>query len=177
VHGPGAPRQRRSLIARAGHARPSIAFGPILANADKAAGGRPPPGIANIDYSTVKLVHQSAVALSLTGFFIRGAASLSGAKWTSSRAARTLPHVVDSVLLLSALALVWMLHLSPGSAPWLAAKVVGLVLYVSLGVIALRPGKPTPVRATAWVAALATAAWIVSVAITKSPFGFFSVRV
>jgi uncharacterized membrane protein SirB2 len=126
-------------------------------------------------YATVKLVHQCAVGLSITGFFVRGAASLAGARWVQGRAAKTLPHVVDTVLLLSALTLAWMLRLNPVHAPWLMAKIIGLVVYVVLGVIALRPGRPAAVRATAWVAALITAGWIVSVAITKSPFGFFSV--
>lgn len=127
-----------------------------------------------MDYAVVKLIHQSAVTLSLTGFFLRGAASLAGARWVGSRAAKTLPHVIDSVLLLSALALAWMLRLTPGNAPWLLAKVIGLIAYVGLGVVALRPGRPRVVRAAAWMAALLTALWIVSVAITKSPLGFIS---
>ena len=125
-----------------------------------------------MDYAAVKLVHQTAVALSIAGFFVRGAASLAGARWVRSRAAKTVPHVVDSVLLLSALVLAWMLRLTPGQAPWLEAKIVGLVLYVALGVVALRPGRPRSVRAAAWVAALLVVGWIVSVALTKSPLGF-----
>jgi len=53
-----------------------------------------------------------------------------------------------------------------------AIVLIGLIAYVGLGVLALRPGRPRGVRATAWVAALLTAGWIVSVAITKSPLGF-----
>ena len=123
-------------------------------------------------YLAVKLVHQSAVALSLTGFLVRGGASLSGARWVSSRLAKTLPHIIDSVLLLSALMLAWMLRLTPMNSPWLLAKIVGLVVYVGLGVVALRPGRSAAIRATAWIAALATAGWIVSVAMTKSVSGF-----
>ena len=127
-----------------------------------------------MDYAVVKLIHQSAVTLSVSGFFLRGAASLAGARWVGSRAARTLPHVIDSILLLSALALAWMLRLTPGNAPWLLAKVIGLIVYVGLGVVALRPGHPRGVRAAAWMAALLTALWIVSVAITKNPLGFIA---
>lgn len=130
-------------------------------------------GSVAIDYAAVKLVHQGAVALSLTGFFVRGVASLSGALWVAGRAARTIPHLIDTVLLLSAVSLAWRLRLNPAQAPWLAAKIVGLVLYVGFGVIALRPGRPKAVRAAAWIAALATAAWIVSVAVTKNPLGLF----
>jgi uncharacterized membrane protein SirB2 len=127
-----------------------------------------------LDYAAVKLVHQGTVALSLTGFLIRGAASLAGAAWVRSRSARTLPHLVDTVLLASALTLAWMLRLHPGNAPWILAKVVGLVGYVALGVIALRPGRSLRVRAAAWVAALVIALWIVSVAVAKSPWGFLA---
>jgi uncharacterized membrane protein SirB2 len=127
-----------------------------------------------MEYATLKLVHQTAVTLSITGFFVRGAASLAGARWVGGRAAKTLPHVIDTVLLLSAIALAWMLRLTPDRAPWLLAKIVGLVAYVGLGVVALRPGRPRAVRAAAWVGALVVAAWIVSVAITKNPLGFLA---
>jgi uncharacterized membrane protein SirB2 len=127
-----------------------------------------------MDYFTIKLIHQGAVTLSITGFFIRGAAALAGAKWMHSRAAKTLPHLVDTVLLLSALTLAWMLRLTPGNAPWLMAKVIGLVVYVALGVVALRPNRSRNVRLAAWIAALCTVGWIVSVAVTKNPLGAFS---
>ena len=128
----------------------------------------------SLDYAALKLVHQGAVALSVTGFFVRGLASFAGAGWVRGRAAKSLPHAVDTVLLLSALAMAWTLRLTPGNAPWLLAKIVGLVLYVAFGVVALRPGRSLAVRAAAWVAALATVGWIVSVAVTKNPRGFLA---
>jgi uncharacterized membrane protein SirB2 len=127
-----------------------------------------------MDYFFIKTIHQVAVALSLAGFVARGAASLAGARWVASRPARTLPHIVDSVLLLSALALAWMLRVTPGNAPWLLAKIIGLLVYIGLGIVALRPSLGAPVRAGAWMAALATAGWIVSVAITKDPLGLLA---
>jgi uncharacterized membrane protein SirB2 len=127
-----------------------------------------------LDYATVKFVHQGAVVLSLAGFCVRGAAALAGAAWVRGRAARTLPHVVDTVLLLSALVLAWMLRLTPGHAPWLLAKIAGLIVYIGLGMVALRPGRPPPVRLAAWLLALLTAGWIVSVAVTKNPWGLLA---
>ena len=125
-----------------------------------------------MDYGLLKTVHQTAVALSITGFFARGLASLLDAAWVRGRLAKTLPHIVDSVLLVSALLLAWMLRLTPASAPWLVAKIVGLLVYIGLGMVALRPGRAPALRAIAWVVALATFGWIVSVAITKNPLGF-----
>jgi uncharacterized membrane protein SirB2 len=125
-----------------------------------------------MDYVLIKTIHQTTAALSFAGFFARGLGSLAGAAWVRGRAAKTLPHVVDTVLLLSALALAWMFGVSPASAPWLMAKIVGLVVYVALGMVALRPPLPVTMRAAAWAAALATFAYIVSVAVTKNPAGF-----
>ncbi len=124
-----------------------------------------------MDYATLRLVHQTSVVLSVSGFVVRGLASFAGAAWVRGRMARTLPHIVDTVLLGSALVMAWMLRLTPGAAPWLGAKIAGLLLYIALGMLALRPGRPLAVRATAWMAALLTFGWIVSVALTKNPLG------
>jgi uncharacterized membrane protein SirB2 len=128
-----------------------------------------------MDYFAVRTIHQTAVALSVAGFFARGLGSLLGAPWVRSRLAKTLPHIVDSVLLLSALLLAWMLRPAPAAAPWLLAKIIGLVVYIGLGMVALKPGRPAPVRAAAWVAALVTFGWIVSVAISKNPWGLLAI--
>jgi len=127
-----------------------------------------------MDYFVVKTVHQGAVLLSISGFFARGLGSLIGAAWVQGRLARSLPHGVDTVLLLSALWLAWTLRLTPAEAPWLLAKIIGLLAYIALGMLALKPGRPWGLRAAAWLAALATVGWMVSVAITKNPLGFFS---
>lgn len=127
-----------------------------------------------MDYLSIKTVHQTAVALSIVGFFARGAAGLAGATWVRSQAAKTIPHIVDTVLLASAIAMVWQIGLNPLITPWLTAKIVGLLVYIALGVLALRPGLPLRARAVAWVLALASFSYIASVAITKNPAGFFS---
>ena len=67
-----------------------------------------------------------------------------------------------------------MLHADPFTTPWLAAKLCGLVAYIGLGVVALRPGFAPRTRAVATLAALGVVAWIVSVAFTKSPLGWFT---
>ncbi|MDE3010899.1 MAG: SirB2 family protein [Pseudomonadota bacterium] len=127
-----------------------------------------------MEYAAIRLVHQGAVALSISGFVARGIGAFAGAAWSRGRTARWLPQLVDSVLLLSALSLAWMLGVTPWSAPWLAAKLIALPVYVVLGVLALRPMLPLPARIAAWLAALATVGYIVSVAISKNPAGFLA---
>ncbi len=127
-----------------------------------------------MEYAVLKLVHQSAVTLSIAGFFARGWGSLAGAAWARGRAARTLPHLVDTVLLGSAIGLAWLLQLNPLTTPWLAAKIAGLLAYIGLGMVALKPSRPRALRAAAWAAALLCFAQIVAVAITKQASGVFS---
>ena len=124
----------------------------------------------SLDYATIKHVHMSAAALSIALFVLRGAWML----WSPARLrlpwVRVVPHVIDTVLLASALWLAWQLG-AAGTHGWLAAKVLGLLVYIVLGTIALKRGRTRRVRAAAFIAAIATFGYIVMVAVTKSPFG------
>ena len=126
-----------------------------------------------MDYATLKTIHLSAVAISGAGFFARGLGMLWGREWIRHRMAKTLPHIVDTVLIVSALWLAWLLKLTPSNAPWITAKIVGLVVYIGIGMVALRFGRTKARRGAAWLLAMLTFAYIVSVAITKDPRGFF----
>lgn len=129
-----------------------------------------------LDYATLKFIHVTAVVLSITGFSARGLGLWRGASWVRHPLTRRLPHVVDTVLLLSALGMLWVADLSPWALPWLRAKLVGLVTYIGLGMIALSPvrgpgRKPGVIHVLSWSGALAVYAYIASVAITKSVRG------
>jgi 1-acyl-sn-glycerol-3-phosphate acyltransferase len=77
------------------------------------------------------------------------------------------------ILLASALWLAWRIG-AEGTRGWLWAKVVALIAYVVLGTLALKRGRTRGTRIAAFVAALATFGYIVSVAIAKSPLGFLA---
>ena len=130
--------------------------------------------IATVDFGVLKLVHQSAVALSFAGFLARGLGMIADAAWIRGRAARTLPHIVDTILLASAIGLVWLLGVNPFGVPWLTAKIVGLIVYIVLGSVALRYGRSRRTRVAAWLAAMVTFGYIVSVAVTKDASGFLT---
>jgi uncharacterized membrane protein SirB2 len=97
---------------------------------------------------------------------------LNDAAWLHHRAVKTLPHVVDTILIVSAVWLAWILRLTPVNAPWIGAKIIGLLVYIAVGMIALRFGRSKGVRASAWIGAMLVFGYIVSVAITKDPRGF-----
>lgn len=126
-------------------------------------------------YLAIKHLHVTCVVLSATGFLLRGAWMLVGSDLLRHRLTRILPHVVDSLLLGSALGLAVMIEQYPFVASWVTAKVVGLLGYIVLGTIALKRGRTVRVRLTAFVAAIAVFGWIVSVALTKNPAGYLAV--
>jgi uncharacterized membrane protein SirB2 len=124
-------------------------------------------------YATLKAIHAGAAGVSLALFLLRGAWRFASPERLAARWVKVVPHVVDTVLLAAALALAWQLGVEAARG-WLWAKVAGLVVYIGLGVVALRLGRTPAVRTAAFVAALATFGYIVSVAVTKSPRGFLA---
>src|SRR5690349_16506099 len=126
-----------------------------------------------MEYATLKLVHMSCAALSIAGFAARGGLMLAGSPLLESRLARTAPHIVDTLLLASAIALAWLSGQYPFVQPWLTAKVLALLAYIALGSVALKRGRTRTVRATAFVLALCMVFYIVAVALTRNPLVLF----
>lgn len=122
-------------------------------------------------YLALKHLHLTTVALSFALFVLRGIWMLADSPQLQRRWVRIVPHVIDTVLLASALGLSAILHQYPLVNSWLTAKVAGLVLYIILGSIALKYGTSKTIRASAWIAALLVFGYIVSVALTRSPQG------
>ena len=117
----------------------------------------------------LKAVHVGSAILSISGFVLRGIWMLQDSPLLKARATRILPHVVDSVLLVSAIALALRLHQYPLVHAWLSAKVLALLAYIALGSIALKYGRNLRVRALSYGLALAVFLYIVAVALTRSP--------
>lgn len=128
-------------------------------------------------YGLAKSLHVGCAALSIAGFAARGALMLRGSPLLDTRFARVAPHIVDTALLASALWLAWAIGQYPFVHGWVTAKVFALLAYIALGSLALRHGRTRAVRAAAFVAALAAAGYIISVALTRDPRGAFAVLV
>ncbi len=91
------------------------------------------------------------------------------------KAVRILPHIVDTVFLLSGIALIVTLNLPVLSQNWLLVKFVALLAYIVFGAIALGRGKTMQSRTTAFVLALATFAYIAGVALSKSTASWLAI--
>lgn len=121
-------------------------------------------------YTLIKIIHMSCAMISVLGFLVRGILKIKESPMVEKKLVKVLPHVIDTVLLASAIALVVMSGQYPWVAPWVGAKIAGLVVYIALGVMTMRVAKTRQTRIISFALALVTAAYIFMVAATKTVF-------
>jgi uncharacterized membrane protein SirB2 len=127
-----------------------------------------------MSYFLLKHLHIAFVTISIVGFTLRGIWMLTDSPLLNRLWVRVVPHVNDTLLLAAAIGLSIELRQYPFVHGWVTAKVLGLLAYIGFGMFALRRGRSKAVRAGFWLAALASFAYIVSVALTKDPRGFLA---
>ena len=123
-------------------------------------------------YPQVKWTHVHAVLCSGAFFALRGGASLLGARWPRHWLPKYASYAIDTVLLTSATMLFSMLPGALFANGWLATKLVLLVLYVALGILAMRETRSRTQRAAFFVAALATFTFMFGIARMHHPAGW-----
>ena len=123
-----------------------------------------------MSYVLLKYVHVTAVIASFALFFLRGLWMMAAPGKLAARWVRVVPHVIDTVLLVSAIALAATTAQYPFVQPWLTAKVIALLAYILLGTVAIRRGRTRRVRIVAWILALVVFGYMVAVAHTRDPF-------
>lgn len=122
-------------------------------------------------YPMFKHLHMTLALVSLLLFIYRWSLALAGSDRLQQKWLKILPHINDTFLLLFGVLLAVTLQLSPGQQPWLMAKLMALVLYIGLGVMALkRPARGR--KLVAGVAALAVFGYMVGAAVTKSAWSW-----
>ncbi|MEK7815774.1 MAG: SirB2 family protein [Pseudomonadota bacterium] len=120
----------------------------------------------------LKYLHIACAVLSVSGYFLRGLWMMQDSPRLQTRWVRVVPHIIDSLLLVSAIALTIRLQQYPFVHDWLTAKVLALVAYIVLGAVGLKYGRTRKIRIAAWVAALLTFGYIVAVALTRQVLPF-----
>jgi len=123
-------------------------------------------------YLSIKMIHLTSVVLSITGFMLRGYWMMIESPLLQTKPAKILPHIIDTCLLASALLMVYMSAQYPFVQPWLTVKVFALIAYIILGTIALKRGKTRQQRIIAWFLSVLVFAYIVLVALTRTPVIF-----
>ena len=125
-----------------------------------------------MNYVLLKQVHVSFALVSIIGFMLRWNWSIRGSRIAQLRSTKTVPHIIDTLFLATGVALTFTINQFPLSTHWLTAKVTGLLIYIVLGLFAMSGKVSRPWRVTAFLAAISTYAWILSVARFKSPWIF-----
>ncbi len=120
-------------------------------------------------YPWLKPLHIFLVVSTYALFFLRGIWRFRESPLLQNRWSNTVPHIVDTLLLLSAIALAITIHQYPFVDTWMTAKVLGLLLYIGLGFVALHRGTRKVTRIYSWLGAQAVFLYIVLVAITHNP--------
>jgi uncharacterized membrane protein SirB2 len=124
-----------------------------------------------MSYLLLKQIHMSLALLSIAGFIVRWCWRMMQSRLALTKMARIMPHVVDTLFLGTAIMLSTMIADQVLSTAWFSAKIIGLVLYILLGMIAMHAAPSVRRSLPAFIAAVLVFAWIVSVARTKMPLG------
>ncbi|WJG08247.1 SirB2 family protein [Aliiglaciecola sp. LCG003] len=118
-------------------------------------------------YIIVKHFHLTTVALSILLFVLRYIwlmrnSSLLQAKWV-----KITPHIVDTFLLVSAIALCFMAPFNPLNHPWLWQKIILVVGYIGVGYFVLKVARSTLSKWIGFSVAIACLALAGKMAVTK----------
>lgn len=122
-------------------------------------------------YFALVLLHKTTVLLSILGFFARGIGHIFNQNWVSKKPVKILPHVVDTLLIVSAVGIVFVTGFS-FSDPWIVAKILGLIAYIGFGLMAFRFAKTRTQKAIYWLLALVVLFYVVAVAVHKVAWPF-----
>lgn len=119
-------------------------------------------------YMAIKHMHLLFVALSVSLLFIRFVLRLKDSPLLQRKFFKIAPHVVDTFLLLSAVALMVTIQQYPFVNGWLTEKVIALFAYIALGYSALK-GRTIAIRWLSFLGALGWLGLMVRVALSKQP--------
>ncbi|CAK0743781.1 Invasion gene expression up-regulator SirB [Gammaproteobacteria bacterium] len=123
-------------------------------------------------YNFFKYLHILTINITFGFFMVRGYWMIVNSPLLNQGWVRVVPHINDAVLLAAALTLTYLQEWRLFTRDWLIAKLVAVVIYIVLGSIALRHGRPKLVRLIAWLLALLVFCYIILVAVSKDPWPF-----
>lgn len=119
-------------------------------------------------YMAFKHFHLLIVAISVSFLLLRFVLNLKPSAILQTKFFKIAPHVIDTILLLSAVMLMVTLQQYPFVTPWLTEKLLAVLAYIALGVMAFK-GRTKAIRWLCFFGALGWLALAIRVAITKQP--------
>ncbi len=122
-------------------------------------------------YLALKHTHLALVTISVTFFVLRFFWLMRDSDMLKKKWVKVSPHMIDTFLLLSGVALIVMTGFSPFNphVVWMSEKLICILIYIVLGFVALHYGRGTPLKVFAFLAALGWVFVAGKLAITKMP--------
>lgn len=117
-------------------------------------------------YPLLKNIHITCVLLSISGFLLRAWWRFYAPHRLQAKLVKILPHMIDTLLLASAIGLSLILQQYPLVHHWLTAKVVLLLVYIFAGAITLKTRFDRQVSLFAFLIAVSSFATIVFTALS-----------
>lgn len=116
----------------------------------------------------IKLIHMSTALISISFFVIRGYWVFKHSDMMNKKWVKIVPHVNDTVLLITAGILAYTLQQYPFVDSWLTAKFIALLVYIVLGTFALKRAKKMKNKILFFILALLVFSYIVGVALNRT---------
>lgn len=116
--------------------------------------------------------HQLLALLTLAVFLLQGLLGLAAPGYVRHPGIRIGAHAIYTLLLLTAIALLVAYGWNPLDFGWILVKIVLLVVFILLGIVAFKQRFPNPVRLVAWLGALAALLWAYASGLTQSAVPF-----
>ncbi|WP_028116811.1 SirB2 family protein [Ferrimonas senticii] len=123
-------------------------------------------------YEALRHIHFTVIGISIALLALRYVLVMKDSPILQHKLLKVGPHVIDTVLLLSGLALMFISGITPFNSPWLAEKLLALVAYIILGVLIFKAGRGKLYRTFAFVGALGWLFYMAKLAVTKTPILF-----
>lgn len=117
--------------------------------------------------TTLWMLHISLISLSLSLFVWRGIYMWREIPIQSHMWKRKIPDMIDTLLLISGIYLAYILGFAPWHDSWLLIKLIGLIVYIFLGILALREAETLWLKRIYFISALLVATYMIAVAHSK----------
>ena len=106
-------------------------------------------------YQFTKHLHLTAVVLTIALFILRFIWLTRSSGMLQKKWVKIVPHVVDTVLLASAIALCFILAYNPLEQTWLLHKIVAVIIYILVGYWTLKKAQSLPQKWLGFAIAMA----------------------
>ncbi|MCL2918093.1 SirB2 family protein [Shewanella litorisediminis] len=118
-------------------------------------------------YPVFKHLHLTLVAISVIFFVVRFVLKLRESALLQKKVMRIAPHIIDTCLLLSGLLMCFLIKQYPFVDPWLTEKILAVVAYILLAIMAMKSNRNKFFRFFAFLGAIAWVVYAAKIAVFK----------